>query len=275
MRRIALLLTAIAVRRVARWPTPAGACGGLVGENGTIQLTRTSTLAAYHDGVERYVTSFEFTGAGRGGRLDRAAARRSRRKVERGGDWTLQRLEREVQPPVPETLACGARRPSALDKAEVLLQTEDRRARHHDPARRRRRGRRLGARARVPAHARRAEGARLLLPAQQDLHGRSLRRRRAPGARPERGRRHADHAHHPHRRAVGAAADPRPRARQDAGRRRRRVPPHRRAARAARGRTRPRRSSAATRRRAACSTTCARTRAWSGCPTTCGSATCV
>ena len=43
---------------------PAGACGGLVGENGTIQLTRTSTLAAYHDGVERYVTSFEFTGTG-------------------------------------------------------------------------------------------------------------------------------------------------------------------------------------------------------------------
>ena len=25
---------------------PAGACGGLVGENGTIQLTRTTTLAA-------------------------------------------------------------------------------------------------------------------------------------------------------------------------------------------------------------------------------------
>ena len=35
--------------------TPAMACGGLVGENGTIQLVRTSTLAAYHDGVERYV----------------------------------------------------------------------------------------------------------------------------------------------------------------------------------------------------------------------------
>ena len=43
---------------------PAGACGGLVGENGTIQLTRTTTLAAYHDGVERYVTRFEFTGQG-------------------------------------------------------------------------------------------------------------------------------------------------------------------------------------------------------------------
>ena len=46
---------------------PAGACGGLVGENGTIQLTKTTTLAAYHDGVERYVTSFEFTGEGASG----------------------------------------------------------------------------------------------------------------------------------------------------------------------------------------------------------------
>ena len=59
---------------------PAVACGGLVGENGTIQLTRTTTLAAYHDGVERYVTSFEFSGTGQGGRFDRAAARRAARR---------------------------------------------------------------------------------------------------------------------------------------------------------------------------------------------------
>jgi len=44
---------------------PAVACGGLVGENGTIKLTRTVTLAAYHGGVERYVTSFEFSGTGK------------------------------------------------------------------------------------------------------------------------------------------------------------------------------------------------------------------
>ena len=45
---------------------PAGACGGLVGENGTIQLVRTTTLSAYHDGVERYVTSFDFDELGSG-----------------------------------------------------------------------------------------------------------------------------------------------------------------------------------------------------------------
>ncbi len=50
---------------VALLAAPAAACGGLVGENGTIQLTRTTTLAAYHDGIERYVTSFEFSGQGK------------------------------------------------------------------------------------------------------------------------------------------------------------------------------------------------------------------
>src|SRR5438445_10605143 len=78
---------------------PAIACGGLVGENGTIQLTRTTTLAAYHDGVERYVTSFQFTGSGKevGSIVPLPGVPE---KVERGGDWTLQRLEREVAPPV-------------------------------------------------------------------------------------------------------------------------------------------------------------------------------
>ena len=70
---------------------PAGACGGLVGENGTIQLVRTTTLAAYHDGVERYVTSFEFTGEGEevGSIVPLPDVPTD---VERGGDWTLQRL---------------------------------------------------------------------------------------------------------------------------------------------------------------------------------------
>ena len=71
--------------------SPAGACGGLVGENGTIQLTRTTTLAAYHDGVERYVTSFEFTGEGEevGSIVPLPDVPT---EVVRGGDWTLQRL---------------------------------------------------------------------------------------------------------------------------------------------------------------------------------------
>jgi hypothetical protein len=101
---------------------PAAACGGLVGENGTIQLTRTTTLAAYHDGVERYVTSFEFSGTGEAvGSIVPLPGVPT--KVERGGDWTLQRLEREVQPPLVESrdLAAAASAPAT---AEVLQQTQ-------------------------------------------------------------------------------------------------------------------------------------------------------
>ena len=99
---------------------PAGACGGLVGENGTIQLTRTTTLAAWHDGIERYVTSFEFSGAGEevGSIVPLPAVPI---KVERGGDWTLQRLRREI--PTPAFEAQASRLGRALDKAEVLQQT--------------------------------------------------------------------------------------------------------------------------------------------------------
>jgi hypothetical protein len=40
----------------------AFACGALLAPNGTISLTRTTTLAAYHDGIEHYITSFEYAG---------------------------------------------------------------------------------------------------------------------------------------------------------------------------------------------------------------------
>ena len=102
---------------------PAGACGGLVGENGTIQLVKTTTLAAYHDGVERYVTSFEFTGEGEevGSIIPLPDVPT---KVERGGDWTLQRLAQEVAPPVTEESAFSAAGAADADRAEVILQTQ-------------------------------------------------------------------------------------------------------------------------------------------------------
>ena len=87
---------------------PALACGGLVGENGTIELVRTTTLAAYSDGVERYVTAFEFTGEGEevGSIIPLPDVPT---KVERGGDWTLQRLALEVAPARLATEANGRR----------------------------------------------------------------------------------------------------------------------------------------------------------------------
>ena len=44
--------------------TPAFACGGLIGPNGAVLLTRTTTFAGYHNGVEHYVTAFSFAGGG-------------------------------------------------------------------------------------------------------------------------------------------------------------------------------------------------------------------
>jgi hypothetical protein len=111
-----------ATMAIAITAAPAVACGGLVGANGTIQLTRTTTLAAYHDGVERYVTSFEFSGQGKevGSIVPLPGVPT---KVERAGDWTLQRLEREVAPPQREEFALKAASPAA-DSAQVLLETK-------------------------------------------------------------------------------------------------------------------------------------------------------
>ena len=88
-----LLLVAISA-------APALACGGLIGPNGAVNLLRTTTFAGYHDGVEHYVTSFEFAGGGGAfGSLTPLPGIPT--SVEKGGDWTLQRLIRETDP-VPE-----------------------------------------------------------------------------------------------------------------------------------------------------------------------------
>jgi hypothetical protein len=118
-----LVWGALVAAIVAATAAPAAACGGLVGENGTIKLTRTTTLAAYHDGVERYVTSFEFSGQGKEvGSIVPLPGIPS--KVERGGSWTLQRLEREVAPPVPAADFALRKNATAADSAEVILQTK-------------------------------------------------------------------------------------------------------------------------------------------------------
>jgi hypothetical protein len=99
---------------------PAVACGGLVGENGTIQLTRTVTLAAYHQGVERYVTEFNFSGTGKSvGSIVPLPGVPS--KVERGGSWTLQRLEREVAPPEKFLQRRVSLTAAGVDAARVIL----------------------------------------------------------------------------------------------------------------------------------------------------------
>jgi Uncharacterized protein conserved in bacteria (DUF2330) len=98
---------------------PALACGGLVGPGGAVQLARTTTLAAYHDGVEHYVTAFEYNGGGaKFGSIIPLPDVPT--KVEKGGDWTLQRLVRETQP-LRETFQAAGASAALADKAEVLL----------------------------------------------------------------------------------------------------------------------------------------------------------
>jgi hypothetical protein len=120
--RAAVALT-VAALAVALGAGPALACGGLVGENGTIQLTRTVTLAAYHGGVERYVESFTFSGQGKSvGSITPLPGVPT--KVERGGSWTLQRLEREVAPPDLHRAAAGFAASATTDSATIILQTK-------------------------------------------------------------------------------------------------------------------------------------------------------
>jgi hypothetical protein len=74
---------------------PAAACAGLIGPNGAVNLLRTTTFAGYHDGIEHYVTSFQFGGgSGQFGSLIPLPGAPT--DIIRGGDWTLQRLIRET-----------------------------------------------------------------------------------------------------------------------------------------------------------------------------------
>jgi hypothetical protein len=96
MRRLGGALSATIVALVLT-AGPAAACGGLIGPNGAVNLLRTTTFAGYHDGVEHYVTAFKFAGGGGafGSIIPLPGVPTA---VEKGGDWTLQRLLRETTP---------------------------------------------------------------------------------------------------------------------------------------------------------------------------------
>src|SRR4026207_2262709 len=109
---------------VALSAAPALAWAGLIGPNGAVNLLRTTTFAGYHDGIEHYVTSFKFQGgSGQFGSLVPLPAVPT--LVEKGGDWTLQRLIRET-----EIAKRGVFAPTALasagarEDAQVLMQVK-------------------------------------------------------------------------------------------------------------------------------------------------------
>ena len=101
---------------------PSLACGGLIGPNGAVNLLRTTTFAGYHDGVEHYVTAFSFQGGGGAfGSITPLPGVPS--TVEKGGDWTLQRLIRETDPPTPRA-AFDVLSAASAGGAEVLMQVQ-------------------------------------------------------------------------------------------------------------------------------------------------------
>lgn len=100
--------------------SPVFACAGLIGPNGAVNLVRTTTLAAYHDGLEHYITAFSFQGGG--GKFGSIVPLPGIPiTVERGGDWTLQRLIRETQPVLLRGAALSA--PEVREDARVILET--------------------------------------------------------------------------------------------------------------------------------------------------------
>lgn len=123
MRR-ALALMVATVTIVISGAAPALACGGLIGPNGAVNLLKTTTFAGYFEGVEHYVTSFEFVGGGaKFGSIVPLPGIPS--DVTRGGKWTLQRLVQEVQPPERRAVLFSAAEDSAASgKAEVILETK-------------------------------------------------------------------------------------------------------------------------------------------------------
>lgn len=86
---------------------PAFACGGLVAPNGAVRLSRATTLVAWHDGIERYMTAFTYQGDVKdvGWIVPLPAIPL---KIEEGGAWTLQRLDRESHPQKFVLEAAGA-----------------------------------------------------------------------------------------------------------------------------------------------------------------------
>jgi hypothetical protein len=120
MRRLSAFAVVVIVTVLASAST-AWACGSLVAPNGAVQLVRTTTLAAHHDGVEHYITNFEFAGTQESfGSIIPLPGEPT--TVERAGDWTLQRLRIEVEPPVLAAEDAQAA-PRSANKVDVLQQT--------------------------------------------------------------------------------------------------------------------------------------------------------
>src|SRR5579885_2567667 len=100
----------------------AFACGGLIAPDGDVRLARASTLIAWHNGVEHYLTSFPYQGAasGVGWIVPLPAIPES---IQDGGAWTLQRLNIESHPQ-PSGLFFTSETNAVPSAAQVIEQVQ-------------------------------------------------------------------------------------------------------------------------------------------------------
>src|SRR6266536_3167327 len=117
MARRLLLVPVLASVLLVLGSGAAFACGGLVAPGHAEVLRKATTLSAWHDGHEHYVTGFQFAGnASHFGYIVPLPGVPV--KIEKGGGWTLERLEREINP-VEARFALTAAAPAAKD-VEVI-----------------------------------------------------------------------------------------------------------------------------------------------------------
>jgi Uncharacterized protein conserved in bacteria (DUF2330) len=118
-----LIAAGAALAAIAVQATTVFACGGLVAPDGDVRLAKATTFVAWHSGVEHYVTSFAYQGKAVdvGWIVPLPAVPSS---IQPAGRWTLQRLEREVQPPLRFEVDAATPAGSASDSVAVVEQVQ-------------------------------------------------------------------------------------------------------------------------------------------------------
>lgn len=120
MRKKLLFVPLLALTFFLFHSSSASACGGLIAPDGDVHLARATTLIAWHDGVEHYLTSFAYQGAQKdvGWIVPLPAVPE---KIEAGGAWTLQRLDIEGHPERKSFFSGDA---TVASSAQVLQQVQ-------------------------------------------------------------------------------------------------------------------------------------------------------
>jgi uncharacterized protein DUF2330 len=124
MARRLLLVPVLSLVLLVLGSSAALACGGLVAPGHAEVLRKATTLSAWHAGYEHYVTGFQFGGtASSFGYIIPLPGVPV--KIEKGGGWTLERLEREITPEEFGAFRALAAAPSVQVLQQVRIEALD------------------------------------------------------------------------------------------------------------------------------------------------------